>query len=86
MKRKILMKKPVIGAFHAPNGNRHSVAIAGYYDITVQYKKKKNDTKYASKTTRYYVVNDGYHAATGTNSGRVQYISEKYLKALVKMD
>ena len=57
MKRKILLKKPVIGAFHAPNGNRHSVAIAGYYDITVQYKKKKNDTKYASKTTRYYVVN-----------------------------
>ena len=86
MKRKILMKKHDNAAIHAPNGNRQSVAIAGYYDITVQYKKKKNDTKYASKTTRYYVVNDGYHAATGTKSGRVQYISEKYLKALVKMD
>lgn len=79
-------EKPVLGSFKAPNGDGHSMAIAGYYDITVQYKKKKNDKKYVKETTRYYVVNDGYHLARGDKSGRIQYINEKYLKAIVKLN
>lgn len=79
-------QKPVLGSFKAPNGDGHFMAIAGYYDITVQYKNNKRDKKYSTETTRYYVVNDGYNLATGSKGGRIQYINEKYLKTIVKLN
>lgn len=82
----IKKEKPVLGCFESPNGDRHFMPIAGYYDITVQYKKKRNDKKYVKETTRYYVVNDGYNLARNNMSERLKYVNEKYLKAIVKLN
>lgn len=78
-------EKPMIGYFKASSESKHFMVIAGYYDITVEYKNKKSDKKYSTEKKRCYIVNDGYHFARGTKSGRVQYINEEYLKAIVKM-
>lgn len=75
--------KPVIGHFKAPNGDGHDMVIVGYYDIKISYQKYKNSGKYL-KTTRFYVVNDGWHYSIG-GSGRVQYINAKYLKGITRL-
>jgi hypothetical protein len=71
--------KPVIGNLTAPNDDGHSVVIAGYYDIKVEYKKKASD-KYKSKVYRYYVINDGWHTCDSGNY-RVQYVRDEYLES-----
>ena len=68
---------PVIGGFTAPNGDGHSMVIAGYYDITVKYKKKGKNT-YSYITYRYYTVNDGWQHCTEGNK-RIQYVRRQYL-------
>ena len=75
--------KPVLGSLKAPNGSGHSVVIAGYYDIKVEYKKKES-AKYKSKVYRYYVINDGWKTCYSGND-RVQYVREEYVKAIVKI-
>ena len=74
--------KPVVGSFEAPNGDRHSMAILGYYDVEVYYKK---GSKNKLKTYRYYAVNDG-HKTCYEGNYRVQYISDKYIEYIYKLD
>lgn len=69
---------PVKGKFVALNEDCHAMVIAGYYDITVKYKKSRSSS-YSYITYRYYTVNDGWkHSTKGDR--RIQYIRRKYLK------
>lgn len=81
--------KPVIGHFHAPNGEGHDMCINGYYDITVCYKKTRKSTTYSSVTYRYYRVNNGWFYAPSSDSSmtdeRLQYIREEYLISITKI-
>lgn len=77
--------KPVLGNFEAPNGDRHSMIIAGYYDITVKYRNKTSES-YKYKVYRYYVVNNGWKTWYSGNY-RIQYIRAEYLKnGIVKLE
>ena len=71
-------KKPVIGHFKAPNGEGHAMVIMGYYEVTIEYKKKKNSATQTEKI-RYYAVNDGWNLCY-SGDARVSYIRDSYLK------
>ena len=71
-------KKPVVGHFKAPNKEGHARVMAGYYDVTITYKKKKN-SKEQTKTIRYYAVNDGWNTCT-SGDACLSYIRSDYLK------
>jgi len=75
-------KKPVLANVTAPNGEGHAVVIAGVYEITVEYKSKKNDS-YKKKTYTYYAVNDGAQTCT-SGERRIQYVRAEYIDSICK--
>ena len=70
--------RPVVGHFRAPNGEGHAMVIAGYYEVTITYQKKKNGTK-GKKVIGYYAVNDGWNECTSGNRV-LSYVRSDYLK------
>ena len=69
--------KPVIGNLTAPNGEGHTIVIAGFYDITVAYRNNTSE-KWKSKTYRYYAINDGRKTCLEGDK-RIQYVRAEYL-------
>ncbi len=69
--------KPMSISIQAPNGDDHTVTVAGLYDIIVKYKKKKGDA-YSTSTYTYYAINDGYKGST-SGDARIQYVRKKYV-------
>lgn len=69
-------QRPVVGHFQAPNKEAHAMLIAGYYDVTVIYKKTK-DSKPETMTVRYYAVNNGWNNAASREK-RISYKRSDY--------